>query len=178
MTEYAPAVLASRIHLPGCPWLWTHECQDDFARCRQIDEEAVDMLIAQARRAYTDGLSPRENSNHDGYRQVSHRCPVGDQVLARDNHGFTNKRPMPWTGELYAESDDGRTLFRLYFAERRPVWGPPTTDIIGCGVGTKPVAEDTGWTSDQQTDSILNAMNSAITFCVNTKHVWRKWNTA
>lgn len=85
---------------------------------------------------------------------------------------------MPWTGELYAESEDGQTLFRLYFAERRSSWAPPTTDIVGCGVGTKPVAENTDWTPDQQTDSIWNAMNSAIDFCINTRFVWRKWNTA
>ncbi len=68
--------------------------------------------------------------------------------------------------------------FRLYFAERRSEWGGPTTDIIGCGVGTKPVAEDTGWTGEDQTLDIMNAMDSAVTFCANTQRRWRKWNTA
>jgi hypothetical protein len=177
VTDHTPAVLASRIHQSGCPWIFTHECTEDFTTSRQIDEEAVEMLIALTLRAHREGLPPRENTNLEEPRQPSHRCPVGNQVLARADNGFTIDRPMPWTGELYAESEDRRTLFRLYFAERRPVWDPPTTYIVGCGVGTKPVAEDTGWTPDEQTDSILNAMNSAITFCANIGDVWRRWNT-
>lgn len=178
VSNYPPAVLASRIHQPGCPWVWTSECTEGLAATRFVDEEAVEILIAKANRAHRLGLPPVENSNRDDRRQVTHRCPVGDQVLRREDHGFNKERPMPWTGELYAASEDERTLFRLYFAERRSTWTGPTTDIIGCGIGIKPVAEDTAWTSADQTSDIKDAMDSAVTYCVNTQRVWRRWNTA
>ncbi|WP_024444931.1 hypothetical protein [Mycolicibacterium iranicum] len=158
--------------------MWTSECTEAFATTRQLDEEAAEMLIAKARRAHRHGLPAVENSNSAARRHPSHRCPVGERVAESGDHEFTSERPMPWTGELYAASADERTLFRLYFAERRSEWAAPTTDIVGCGIGSKPVSEDTDWTSNDQTADIREAMESAVTYCTNTQRVWRKWNAA
>lgn len=171
------AVLASRIHFPGCPWHWSQECEDDIRQHREDDEEAIELLLALARQAYRSGLEPVQNSNQTGARNPTHRCPVGGQVRHLPDHGFSTQNPMPWVGELYAESTDCQSLYRLYFIERRPEWEPPTTDIVGSKVGWKPVSEGTDWTSEDQTRDILAAMRSGSTFCRNTQHVWRRWDT-
>lgn len=178
MTKHTAKELASRIHQPGCLWGWSAEGTEQIAELRARDPEAADMLVVQTMRAYEEGLPPRENTNKDGHRHASHRCPVGSQVQKLPDHGFSAQRPMPWTGELYAESADCRTLFRLYFLERRETWKSSTNEIVASGVGEKPVDEDTDWTSDDQTRDIHEAMKSGITRCENLKHVWRPWNTA
>ena len=175
MTGHSPEALASRIHQPSCPWIHTNEHTEDVGQARRMDPEAVDILEALERYAQRSGLPPTENNNHSGRRHPTHRCPVGDRV---SDDEFSDDRPKPWTGELCAQSSDGRMLFRLYFIERRPKWDAPTELIVGCGIGTKPVAEDGSWTSADQTADILKAMNSGIEYCLNTKHVWRRWNSA
>ncbi|WP_345000452.1 hypothetical protein [Tsukamurella soli] len=177
MTDHSPAILASRIHTPGCPWSWTFDCEDDLSLLREEDEEAAEMLDAKVRWAFEKGLPPTENSNRHDRRRVTHRCPVGDRVLELDDNGFTDDRPMPWAGELYAESHDCRTLYRLYFVERRAEWAGETDEIVASGLGSKPVAEDASWTSDDQTRTIRDAMHSGIERCVNVRRVWRRWNT-
>ncbi|MFR9767074.1 hypothetical protein [Nocardia sp. SC052] len=173
-------VYMSRIHTPGCPWSYTSECDEQFHKLRIEDEEAAELLEAQARRAYRTGLPPQENNadpNRKGW--PTHRCPVGERVKDLKGSKFEDGRwPMPWTGELYAESSDNRTLYRLYFIEMRPEWGPPTEKIIGSGIGSKPVSETTDWTSLDQTWDIHDAMYSGVTTCENVRARWRRWETS
>lgn len=168
------AVLASRIHTAHCPWAYTNECAEDFSSYRRIDAEAIELLEALARRAYRSGLRAQENSNHPQRRHPSHRCPVGDRVADGE---FSDTRPKPWTGELYATSSDERTLYRLYFMEGRPDWYEQTTVIVACRIGKKPVAEGGSWTSADQTDDIRGAMNSGIEHCLSRRECWRRWNS-
>ncbi|MEV6333479.1 hypothetical protein AB0M12_02070 [Nocardia vinacea] len=103
---------------------------------------------------------------------------MGDRVAAMPGQQFDDQTPMPWTGELYAESHDNRTLYRLYFIEGRKTWTSVTDEIVGSGVGSKPVDETTGWRSDDQTREIHDAMVSGVTRCSNIGKHWRRWNTA
>ncbi|WP_156959304.1 hypothetical protein [Nocardia sp. BMG51109] len=84
---------------------------------------------------------------------------------------------MPWTGELYAESHDGRIQYRLYFIERRPGWHQVTDEIIGSGIGGKPVDETADWNSGVQTREIHDAMVSGVARCENTRKRWRRWKS-
>lgn len=118
------------------------------------------MLRAQIKRAFEKGIPATRNNgapNADGY--PTHRCPVGDRVNELTDVKFDSSRPLPWAGELYAESDDGRTMYRLYFIERRADWHQPTDRIIGCGIGSKPVDESTAWSNADQTRDIHVAMD-------------------
>lgn len=169
----------SRIHTAGCPWHYTSECDDHFRDLRTVDEEAADMLAAMARRAFRDGILPAENNGNPGRsRYPTHRCPVGERVAELQDSKFApDRQDMPWAGELYAESSDGETHYRLYFIERRPNWRPPTEAIVGAGIGSKPTDETTGWKSEDQTREIHDAMVSGVAFCNNTGYKWRRWDS-
>ncbi|MCA4997141.1 hypothetical protein HWD35_20680 [Tsukamurella tyrosinosolvens] len=103
---------------------------------------------------------------------------MGGRVPDLPGYDFNELRPMPWTGEVYAESSDGERLYRMYFIERRAGWRAPTDMIVGCGTGQKPVREDTTWCSDDQTEDMHSAMKSGVTYCTNVTAKWRRWNTA
>ncbi|SIC73997.1 Uncharacterised protein [Mycobacteroides abscessus subsp. abscessus] len=82
---------------------------------------------------------------------------------------------MPWTGELYAESHDQRSLYRIYFIEARPRWTATTDTVLGCGGSSKPViAQDSD--HSKQTVAIRDAMHSGINWCINRPSKWRKWD--
>jgi hypothetical protein len=137
----------------------------------------MELLEAMASRAYRHGLEPEENASTENPRHPTHRCPVGARVADLADHGFSDVNPMPWAGELYADSSDGRTLYRLYFIEERAQWASLTETIVGAGVGSKPVAEDTGWSSAAQTADIHRAMQAGTLSCRNVQRVWRRWNS-
>lgn len=169
----------SRIHTPDCPWHYTSECDSAFASLRAADEEAAEILEALARRAFRHGIPPAENnSNPDARGYPTHRCPVGDRVPGLPGSKFApDRQDMPWTGELYAESSDGRTHYRLYFIERRHSWRPPTEAIVASGIGSKPSNETAGWKPEDQTRDIHDAMVSGVAFCGNTGYKWRRWDS-
>lgn len=174
-----PTVYMSRIHTPGCAWAYTSDCDDQFAKLRAKDPEAAELLAAKARRAYTHGFpatTNNENPQTKGY--PTHRCPVGKQVQTLPDVKFNEQRPMPWAGELYVMSEDERTMYRLYFIEQRPAWKGTTTQIVGSGIGAKPVSESVGWVSANQTRDIHDAMDSGVTTCENVKTRWRRWDSA
>lgn len=171
------ALLRSRIHSPGCNWTYTCEATEELEAIRREDESAYELLLALARRSTTHGLPSSENNNEPNSHHPSHRCPVGDRVPTLDNHGFNDLRPLPWMGELYAESEDGRTLYRLYFIERRPGWAQPTDLIVGSGTSTKPVASGGAWCPADQTNDMRLAMNAGIAYCENLRAKWRRWNS-
>ncbi|QYC54601.1 hypothetical protein PP488_gp43 [Gordonia phage Agueybana] len=172
-----PTILASRIHTPGCIWSYSFEATDQLGVLHEDDAEAYDLLMAMTRRARLTGIPPAENNNVEGARHPTHRVPVGRLVLDLPDHNFTKERPMPWAGELYAESSDGQTLYRLYFIERRATPEGVTIEIVGSGVGQKP-ANDDGYDPTSQTAEIKDAMHSGIERCLNTKTTWRRWNAA
>ncbi|MGZ9829020.1 hypothetical protein ACXYTP_19105 [Tsukamurella ocularis] len=171
-------VITSRIHAPGCAWIFTHDCAEALAALRSVDHAACDQLEALPRAAERFGLPAENNGEHPDRHHESHRCPVGSQVPNLKGFAFSETLPMPWAGELKTISSDGRTLYRLYFIEGRPDWPPPTDLIIGAGVGQKPVDENTAWCSDDQTEDMHSAMVSGVTYCTNTGRRWRRWNTA
>ncbi|MVU75998.1 hypothetical protein GPX89_01920 [Nocardia sp. ET3-3] len=137
------------------------------------------MLEAKARRAFTHGFpATTNNENPDRKGYPTHRCPVGERVEQLPDLKFDAERPMPWAGELYAMSEDERTMYRLYFIEQRPGWDKPTDLIIGSGIGVKPVSESSDWASADQTKDIHDAMDSGVTRCENVRARWRRWNSA
>lgn len=180
MTDSMDSALRSKIHQPGCPWSWTSECIEQFERLRSEHIEVAEMFSAMIRRARERGLPPTQNNNHvPRPPHPTHRCPVGDRVRDLPDFAFDDQvRPMPWVGELYAESVDGRTLYRLYFIESRPGWVATTDEIYASAIGEKPVGADGGWTSDDQTADIHSAMISGTQRCDNCRKVWRRWNAA
>ncbi|RBO92478.1 hypothetical protein DFR74_103121 [Nocardia puris] len=86
--------------------------------------------------------------------------------------------PLPWTGELYAESHDRRTMYRLYFIEARPTWMAVTDEVVASGIGAKPAWDDPDWSSEVQTRQIHDAMLSGVTRCGNVRKRWRRWDSA
>ncbi|RPA65745.1 hypothetical protein EF294_03125 [Gordonia oryzae] len=142
-----------------------------------MDSEAYDLLIALTNRARLQGIAPTQNNSLEGVSHPSHRVPVGERVMDLPDHNFTPERPMPWAGELYAESSDQLTLYRLYFIERRATPEGATIEIVGSGLGAKP-ANDATYDPNQQTVEIKDAMHSGIDRCLNMRTTWRRWNAA
>ncbi|NGX09148.1 hypothetical protein UI24_18815 [Mycobacteroides franklinii] len=81
---------------------------------------------------------------------------------------------MPWTGELYAQSDDLQTYYRYYFIESRPSWNALTSEVVGCGGGSKLVSDDAAHPA--QTAQIMKAMHSGVSWCTNLRTKWRRWD--
>lgn len=174
------SVLLSRIHTPGCVWAFTMDCEEQLQMLHSSDAEAYDHLMALRRRATRSGLPPSANNSNDARdRSPTHRCPVGTRVPTDiPDHGFGDARPLPWTGELYAESTDCATLHRLYFIEGRPSWAAATDRVIASGLGSKPSGHPADWNPFMQTRQIYYAMESGVTSCENRHSAWRRWDDA
>ncbi|MGS2805351.1 hypothetical protein [Nocardia sp. MW-W600-9] len=161
--------------------MYSTDCDEQFSKLRDEDEEAAEHLAALVSRAYREGLLPAENSSSPAARTYpTHRCPVGDQVQhlpgSRFSEDAEDQLDMPWTGELYVEGSDQSMLYRLYFIELRKQWNPPTERIVGSGIGRKPKATSPTWTPAVQTQDIHDAMCSGVTYCINVGQRWRRWD--
>ncbi|OHU23444.1 hypothetical protein BKG77_07215 [Mycobacteroides chelonae] len=171
-------MLISRIHRSGCIWHWTEDGGTAFERIHRGDPSAYEQLTALMRYARMYGLPLGDNSEEETKEsRPTHRCPVGQYVASLPNHGFDDAaKPMPWAGELYAESHDCREQYRLYFIESRLKWHAATDDVVVSGGGSKSVNDDGAHLT--QTKQIKNAMHAGVTWCTHRRTKWRRWNDA